>query len=325
MKECGCMKETTEPLEVSRKDRTMKPYEYCKLTDQEAREHIESLRWPEGPVCIHCGSMRVTSLHGHAHRKGLKKCKDCRKQFTVTVGTIFEDSHVQLQHWLYAIARMCSSKKGISAKQLERETGVMYKTAWFMCHRIRHAMKYSTDTKLTGIVQVDETYVGGRPRKVSSENKRGRGTKKAAVVALVSSDGRSRSETVVDVTHKTLREVIERHVDESATIATDEFSGYKGIGDSFAGGHKTVNHSKGVYKTDDGVHTNTVEAYFALLKRGVYGTFHKISKKHLQRYCDEFAFRWDHRDMKDGEIIEVLIRATEGKRLVWSTVIAGGQ
>jgi len=296
----------------------MKPSEYCRLTDDQARQHLESIRWPEGPICPHCGSVNAIKLQGKATRPGVCKCRDCRKQFTVTVGTIFERSHVPLQNWLYAFARMCASKKGISAKQLERELEVTYKTAWFMCHRIRHAMQGELSGPLVGTVEVDETYVGGKPRKGTGiKHKRGRGTSKVPVVALVERNGNVRTRVICDVTGKTLKSAIRTNVHSSATIMTDEHRGYLGIGGEFSGGHRTVCHGTGEYAKPDGTNTNTVESFFALIKRGVYGNFHHVSRKHLQRYCDEFSFRWNQRKVTDGERTLAALRSTEGKRLMY--------
>lgn len=291
------------------------------LTENEAREFIEQIRWPNGAVCVHCGSVAAYRLGGKSAEKGLFKCRDCKGQFTVRVGTIFEDSPIPLHKWVMALHLMCSSKKGVSAKQLQRNLGLgSYQSAWHMAHRIRHAMSDPDKGFLTGGVEVDETYVGGKPRPKAGEprqGKRGRGTKKTPVVALVERNGRARAKVVEHVNSKTLKGAIRDHVNKKATIYTDEWSSYVGIGSEFDGGHKTVNHGKGEYVSGDAT-TNTVESYFALLKRGVYGTFHHISKQHLQRYCDEFSFRWDRRSWADGDRTVDVIRGAEGKRLTYA-------
>lgn len=298
----------------------MKKLNHYHLTEDEARTYLESLRWPEGPVCPHCGSVNAVALQGKSHRPGLKKCRDCRRQFSVTVGTIFERSHLPLRHWVYAFARMCASKKGISAKQLERELGISYKAAWFMCHRIRHAMVPTNPTPFTGIVEVDETYVGGKPRPGDGKtHKRGRGTSKIPVVALVERDGRAVSSPVPNVTHHTLKDVILETVDPSITLYTDEFRAYNGM-DQHVAAHEAVVHSEGQYAKEGGIHSNTVESYFALLKRGVYGTYHHLSKKHLHRYCAEFSFRWDFRKSTDAERTVQALKRADGRRLVFSSV-----
>lgn len=292
------------------------------FTEEEARQYLEKLRWPDGAVCPHCGSVNVRRLEGKSTRPGVHKCRDCRKQFTVTVGTIFERSHIPLRHWIYAFARMCASKKGISAMQLERELGISYKAAWFMCHRIRHAMVPTNPEPLSGIVEVDETYVGGKPRPGDGKvHKRGRGTFKVPVVALVERDGRVVSTPVPNVTRETLKGTILSNVAPGTTIYTDEFSGYTGI-DRHVASHETVNHSGGQFARAGGIHSNTVESYFALLKRGVYGTYHHLSKKHLHRYCAEFSFRWDFRRISDAERTVHALQRTEGKRLVFHQIIS---
>ena len=288
-----------------------------KMTNEEARALLEALRWPEGPVCPQCGGMNVAALNGKSCRPGLKKCRPCRKQFTVTVGTIFESSHIPLSDWMFAFQTMCASKKGVSALQLQRmlELG-SYESAWFMCHRIRHAMQ-TTGGFLKGEVEVDETYVGGKPRKGGEPSKRGRGTSKTPVVALVERGGNVKTRVVADVTAKTLKGAIRESVETTATIITDEFKGYSGIGAEFDGGHKTVNHSAGEYARTDGTNSNTVESYFALIKRGVYGNFHHVSKKHLFRYCAEFEFRWNNRNGGDTLRAMEALKQTSGKRLMY--------
>jgi transposase-like protein len=289
------------------------------LTEDQARETIERIIWPNGPVCPHCGATEnLTRMQGKAHRPGLFQCNNCHEQFTVTVGTIFEDSHIPLRKWLMAFALLCSAKKGISALQLQRELDLgSYRTAWHLAHRIRHAMsREPLSGLLKGTVEVDETYVGGKPRPKAGEPrpKRGRGTKKTPVVALVERDGRVRARKVERVDGATLKAAIRENVDRSARIMTDEWKAYRGIGQEFDGGHETVNHGSGEYARGD-ANTNTAESYFALLKRGVMGSFHHVSKQHLDRYCDEFSFRWDHRKIDDSDRTAIAIRQAEGKRL----------
>jgi transposase-like protein len=206
---------------------------------------------------------------------------------------------------------MCCSKKGVSALQISRELGVTYKTAWFMCHRIREAMSDDCGI-LGGEVEVDETYVGGKPRKGTGVHKRGHGSKKVPVVALVEKDGRAKAYRVTAVSSANLKGAVYQHVDPSAIITTDELSVYHGLIVSYRD-HLTVNHGRGEYVGLDGRTTNTVESYFALLKRGVYGTFHNVSPKHLTRYCNEFSFRWNHRKVSDETRTLAAIRGAEGK------------
>jgi transposase-like protein len=212
------------------------------LSEDEARETLECILWPDGPVCPHCGALEnLTRLQGKAHRTGVFQCNNCHDQFTVTVNTIFEDSHIPLRKWLMAFTLVCSAKKGISALQLQRELELgSYRTAWHVAHRIRHAMsKEPLAGLLRGTVEVDETYVGGKPRPEAGapKAKPGRGTKKTPVVALVERGGKVRARKVERVDGATLKAAIRSHVDRSATIMTDEWPAYRGIGTEFAGGH----------------------------------------------------------------------------------------
>jgi transposase-like protein len=288
------------------------------LTEDEAREFIEKIRWPNGAICVHCRSVAVYKLQGKSADKGLFKCRDCKGQFTVRVGTIFEDSHIPLRKWVIALHLMVSSKKGISAKQLQRNLGLAsYQSAWHMAHRIRHAMTNPDASFLTGAVEVDEAYVGGKPRPEHSAPKarRDRGTKKTPVVAQVERKGGVRARVIEHV--DALKGAIREHVNKKATIYTDEWASYMGIASEFEGDHKTANHGQGEYVSGD-ASTNTAESYFALLKFGVYGVFHHVSKQHLQRYRDEFCFRWDRRSLEDGERTIDVIRGADGKRLTYS-------
>jgi transposase-like protein len=296
--------------------------ELSKLTEAEARVKFESIRWPNGPVCLHCGCFdSVSKLKGKAHRQGLYKCNDCGRQFSSTTGTIMEASHLPIRTWMMAFAIMCSSKKGVSALQLKRQLNIgSYRSAWHMAHRIRHAMLQEPMLGLLkGVVIADETYVGGKPRR-GEKGIKGRGTKKTPVVALVERGGRARAWPITYVNARTLKRAIRENVDPSATIHTDEFSSYKGIGRHFAGGHHHVNHGKGEYFRD-GVSTNDAEAFFSLLKRGVVGSFHHVSKKHLHRYCNEFSFRWNYRKDTDENRTVAAIQAADGKRLMYQDPI----
>jgi transposase-like protein len=294
--------------------------EVSKLTEEEARKIFERIRWPDGPICPHCDSIEATKLEGEAHRSGLYKCRACEKQFTATVNTLLEDSHLPIRTWLMAFAILCSSKKGMSALQLQRQLGLgSYRTAWHLCHRIRYAMsKEPLAGLLKGIVEVDESYVGGRPRPEHGKPraKHGRGTKKVPVVALVERRGKVRAKTIEHVDAKTLKNAIRGNVERSATIMTDQFGSYHGIGDEFEGGHYKVDHGRGEYVRGE-AHVNTSESYFSLLKRGIVGSFHHVSKQHLDRYCDEFSFRWNHREITDGERTIAAINGIKGKRLMY--------
>ncbi|HSE50435.1 MAG TPA: IS1595 family transposase [Terriglobales bacterium] len=285
-----------------------------------ARQFLEGQRWPNGPVCPHCDSTEIykltpkTSKKGKHVRVGVYKCARCREQFTVTVGTIFEDSHIPLHKWLFAIHLLCASKKGMSAHQLHRMLGVTYKSAWFMAHRIRYAMSQpSFKEKLRGIVEADETYVGGKGK--TQFMGRATGKTRTAVVSVIQRDGDARSFPVTRVTGENLSEIIRKNVDRSAAFCTDEFPSYKNIGHMFEGGHHTVTHSKGEYSRE-WVHVNSCEGLFATLKRGLTGVYHQVGQHHLHRYLGEFDFRYNTRKLKDGQRTLMAIQQSAGKRLM---------
>jgi len=287
----------------------------AKYADEDkARAFLESILWPDGPVCPHCQSREAYRLTPKAEskspaRKGLCKCKACRKQFTVTVGTIFSDSHIPIGKWLMAIFLLCSSKKAISAHQLHRSLGMTYKAAWFMAHRIRYAMSDGPLAELLkGTVEVDETYVGGKTRGMGRAYK----GNKTPVVSLVQRNGLKRSLVMERVTAKNLRKAVTQHVSKTAQVMTDESPLYVNLPAHF--GRQSVCHSAGEYVRGD-VHTNTVESSFSLLKRGVVGAFHHVSAKHLGRYLSEFDFRWNSRKTTDGERTILALGGFVGKRL----------
>jgi transposase-like protein len=291
------------------------------LTEDQAREYIEEIRWSEGRACPHCGEINnSTKLEGKSTRPGLYKCKanGCRKQFTVKVGTIMEDSHISYRHWVMAFHLLCASKKGMSAHQIHRQIGCTYKTAWFLCHRIRHALDQGAGLP-SGTIEADETYVGGKPRYKQTQKDRkeyGRGTKKTPVAVLVERGGRARAKVVANVMAKNLKARMKKNVDiKGSGLMTDEFKSYIKIGREFQS-HGVVKHKDGQYADGD-IHSNTAESYFALLKRGVYGTFHHVSEQHLQKYCDEFSFRWDNRKFDDSTRRDAAVRGIEGKRLTY--------
>jgi transposase-like protein len=295
-------------------------------TDDAARQHLEGIRWKDGVVCPHCkcnDQAKFSTIAANPEKKvraGLRWCAACEKQFTVTIGTIFEDSHIPLRKWLMAWYLICSSKKGISSLQLQRllELG-SYRSALFMAHRIRYALQDpGFKTGLTGTVEVDETYVGGKPRPGTGYHKRGRGTKKTPVVALVERGGRVRSQVVRPVNAKSIKAILKKHVSPYATIMTDDYGVYPSATKGFHG-HQVVNHSAGEYVRGL-AHTNTVESFFSLLKRGVVGTFHHISEKHLPLYLAEFDHRHNCREMTDGQRTVAGLRQVEGKRLTYHPV-----
>jgi transposase-like protein len=303
--------------------KTQKGQEAPSFNEDEARAYFEKRRWPNGPACVHCGSVDCFRLEGKATRPGLLKCRDCKGQFTVTVGTVMEDSHLPLAKWAIAFHLMVSSKKGVSALQLQRNLGLgSYRTAWHLAHRIREAMKCEPmAAKLKGIVEVDETYIGGKPRRNHGQpGITGRGTKKIPVVALVERGGGVRAKPVRRCDALNLKWAIREHVAKSSTIITDDWRSYRGIGKEFDGGHHVVNHTAGEYVRGD-KYTNTAESFFALLKRGVHGTFHHVSEKHLFRYCNEFSFRWGGRELTDTARRDLAVKGAEGKRLMYKSPI----
>jgi len=288
--------------------------------ETKAREFLELQRWPHGPVCPYCKEHKnVVRLGGEAAKKGQVLCRPCRKKFTVTVGTVMERSHIPLTKWLMGFRLMASSKKGISAHQMHRMMDITYKTAWFLNHRIREAMGLAPakSSPIGGegkIIESDETYVGG---KAYSAHKSKPVPKKHAVIALVERGGEVRAKHVPAVTMKTLRDVLTKHASRKSTLMTDDSPVSRNIRQEFHA-HGVVVHSKGEYVKKDGVtHTQTIESFFSLLKRGVFGSFHSVSEQHLQRYVDEFAFRWNHREIDDATRANEIIKATAGKRLTY--------
>jgi transposase-like protein len=309
-------------MEKKTKLPTQKGQQVMNLSEDEARAYFEKQRWAGEPYCPHCGSINAYRLQGKSQRPGLFECRDCKLNFTVTVGTVMEDTHLPLATWAKAFHLMASSKKGISALQLQRNLGLgSYKTAWHLAHRIRLAMKIERPSaKLKGDVQVDETYIGANRRSKTwdgVQRRRGRGTTKIPVMALVETGGDVRTQTLTGYDIQTVRKVITEHVDKSSRIITDEMSSYPRAVADYQGGHRTVNHKAGEYADAEGFNTNTAESFFALLKRGIHGSFHHVSKQHLHRYCDEFCFRWNGRKLEDTARRDAAVRGSEGKRLMF--------
>jgi transposase-like protein len=291
-----------------------------------AVEFLEQHRWGGNPFCPHCGSVDVYKMvdakTGERNKRYLWRCHDCKKQSTVRVGTVYEESRLPLRHWCYAFWAAAVSKKGVSALQIMRQCQISYKSALFLMHRVRFAMSpnVGANEKLTGTVECDETYVGGKPRlpnKVTGK-KRGRGCDKPAVFAMVARDGCVRAQVMADVNGRNLKTAMRENIDKSARIVTDQLNPYVHANHelNFEGGHESVNHGQGEYVRGD-VHTNTVEGFFSLLKRGIIGTFHAVSRKHLHRYVDEFAFRYNTRRNNDGDRLTLAIQSAEGKRLIY--------
>lgn len=315
-----------------------------RFTDEDkAREYLEKMRWPDGTICPHCGllgeaykitvkektfeEIKLTKKRIRKPRKGLWKCAGCKKQFTVTVGTIFEDSHIPLHKWLLASHLMSSSKKGISAHQLMRNLGLgSYKTAWFLAHRIRYAMTGEPPKKMQGIVECDETYIGGKRRRHQShaikqgerkQDQPGPVADKQAVFSVVQRGGRVYSRHIERVTSENLKAVLDQVVEADAHLMTDT-GALRGIGKERK--HSLVNHKADEYvRYEEGVcvTTNTVEGYFAILKRGINGVYHHVGKNHLHRYLSEFDFRYNERQVTDGERAQNALKGIEGKRLMY--------
>lgn len=279
-----------------------------------AFKYLEGIRWTHGPVCPHCGTVgRAYALkRPHLYRCGEK---GCRKDFSVRVGTVFESSRIPLHKFLMAAYLICASKKGMSSKQVERMLGVTYKTAWFMTHRLREAMQEGGRGMLGDAgepVEVDETFWGNNKK----PGQKGRGyAHKMKVLSLVERDGEKRSFHIPNVTAQTLRPILKAQIAAKARLMTDEAFAYTKVGREFAE-HGVVNHGSGEYSRGD-VTTNTVESSFALLKRGLYGTFHHVGEQHLQRYATEFDFRWNQRKVSDGERAAALLGQIGGKRLMY--------
>lgn len=308
-----------------------------------AREHLEAIRWPHGPVCPHCGNIdpaAITKLAGKSSRPGVFQCKACREQFTVTVGTVFERSKISLNKWLLATHLLTSSKKGMSAHQIHRMLGVTYKTAWFMCHRIREAMR--DDAAKTGplggegkTVEADETYFGKREtpiqrtRKVYTQPTKGGksgGAQKRTVVGLVERGGSVRLFHVQHATKISVRAIVVANVSRESAFYTDESRLYTDLGTEFKGGHATTKHSAGEYvRYEKGVaiHSNTIENVFGIFKRGMSGVYHHCGEAHLHRYLAEFGFRYNARTKAGYTDImrrDLALAGIEGKRLTYRRI-----
>jgi len=305
-----------------------------------AVEFFEKQRWPMGAACVKCGSVDVYQMRGRDGNRQVNyrwRCreKECGAQFTVRTGSIFEDSPIPMHKWAHATWLAASGKKGVAALELCRVIQVSYKTALYMMHRIRFAMAEPDAAPLDGVVEVDEKYCGGKPRKLSKGEKekliaegkeipvrkRGRGTTKTPVVSAVQRDGKVRSRVLANVNGQNLKEFLHKTVAPSATLCTDELREYKSATKGYAG-HHTTNHGTSEYaRTDEEtglrVHSNTAESNFALLQRSLIGTYHAVSDKHLHRYVSHADFLWNSRKMSDGDRVSALIRAADGKRLMY--------
>jgi transposase-like protein len=284
-----------------------------------AVEFLEQQRWGANPCCVKCGSVDVYKMSdaktGERNKRFLWRCRDCKEQYTVRIGTVYEESRIELRHWCYTFWRAATSKKGVSALEIKRHCQISYKSALFLMNRIRFAMASDgTESPLTGTVECDETYVGGKPR--YKGGKRGRGSSKTPVFAAVQRGGGIRRKVIANVNGTTLKDEIRNVVDPRARIITDELNLYKGIGKHFEGGHRTIRHKLGIYAKGD-VHTNTVESSHALLKRSIVGIYHNVSSEYLHRYLWQADFLWNARKLNDGERTVLAIKSAEGKRMMY--------
>jgi transposase-like protein len=313
-------------------------------SDEDAAvEFMEKQRWGSSPCCPRCGSTNVYRMKdkdGSRNARYLWRCRDEKAQYTVKIGTVMEESLIPMRHWCYAFWAACASKKGVSALQIQRQTGLSYKSALFLMQRIRYAMQDDSLPPLKGDVEVDETYVGGKPRKAGPHSRKLMSSRtnvsrsgatlpdvhyskrKTPVVALVERGGNVRARVMPEVTARNLKGAIQEMCDPSSRIMTDESMPYRGIGAHFAGGHHTVNHTLGEYARGD-ITTNTVEGFFSRLKRSIYGTHHNVSKKHLHRYVTQAEFLHNSRYDDDGQRFQKLVRQSDGKRLMYKEPSGG--
>ena len=295
--------------------------------DNAARAHLEAIRWPSGPVCPHCGNVdqdAIKPIQGtkKSHRPGLYYCNACKGQFTVTVGTVMERSKVALHKWVLAFHLYAASKKGMSAHQLHRMLGVTYKTAWFMAHRIREAMRNDDKTPMGGnggIVEIDETFFGTDPKWTRYHKGKHGPQQKMKVLALVDREtGKARTQVIDVLTQRSLLPILRDNIAKEARVSTDEAGYHKALGKSFAE-HMSVNHSAGEYGRGD-AHTNKLENYFSIFKRGMRGVYQHCGKQHLHRYVAEYEFRYNHRaalDVDDDMRAAAIAKGAEGRRLTY--------
>ena len=295
--------------------------------EKAAVEFMEEQRWGAHPCCPHCGDMNVYQMMDSKEPTKRQanfrwRCRGCKAQYTVRTKTVYEDSRIPLKHWCFAFWRASTSKKGVSALEIHRQTGLCYKSSLFLLHRIRYAMNEGITTPLQGIVEADEVFIGGKARHYhmsrKSEKKR-----KSVVVGLLERGGRIRPKVVADVTAASLKGFIRQNVDRSARIYTDEWSGYRGLAKEYAA-HESVIHSRYEYARGE-VHTNSIEGFFGMLRRGLNGIYHAVSHEHLPSYLYEFQFRHDYRRLDDGKRIALAIQNANNKRLTYKQHLANGE
>jgi len=291
-----------------------------------AVEFLEQQRWGDTPACVKCGSVSVYKMidakTGERNRRFLWRCHDCKEQYTVRIGTVYEESRIPLRHWCYAFWRACTSKKGVSALEIKRQCQISYKSALFLMNRIRFAMAPDDyRPMLTGIVECDEVYIGARKPRYKGTSGQGRATSKIPVFVAVERQGELRRRVVADVTAATLHRAIQEEVDGRARIMTDEYPAYRGLRNIREGVHETVCHRTKEFARGD-VHVNTAESSHALVKRGIVGIYHNVSREYLHRYLWQFDLLWNNRQLNDGERTQLAILSAEGKRLMYRQPMA---
>ncbi|MEM8836178.1 MAG: IS1595 family transposase [Planctomycetota bacterium] len=309
---------------ASNKDEVIRRLPAACRDEQAAIEFFEWLRWGVEPACPRCGDIEVRmmkSKDGGRNRRWLWRCRGCKRQFTVRIGTIMEDSPIPLQHWAYAFWALCAGKKGCSSLQLSRMTGLSYKSALFLTHRIRYAMANEHDetAPMRGIVEADETFVGGKPRYPAGHPKRKEWSAKTPVLAVLQRDGVVRASVAQSVTSENVREMLRANLHRDAHLMTDEQRFYDTNARKLGLRHDTVTHwaKEYVRAGDPIIHTNSIESFWSMLKRGLNGTYHAVSKEHLHRYVSEFQFRHNTRNLMDGERVVQAIGGTDGRRLCY--------